>query len=505
MKGENSKIILKVKNISKSFPGVQALKNVSLDFKPGEIHAVVGENGAGKSTLMKIIAGVHQADSGEIIYQDAKVVWRDPEDAIKSGIITIFQELSIIPNLSVAENIFLGREILNGPFVSFREMNKEAKKFLQIFDLKVNPARPAGTYSVAIQQMIEITRAISRAAKVIIMDEPTSSLSEAEAHKLLQTMKRLSESGVCVIFISHRLEEVLEIADRISILRDGELIGTLNREEFDRSKVVEMMVGRKIDQFFIKSDHERGEEILRVENLTGYGFRNVSFNLYSGEILGFAGLAGAGRTELMESIFGFRKPISGKIFVEGKEVKVNHPNDAIKLGMGFVTEDRKRLGLILIHTVRENIAYVNLDIIKSKLSFANKRKEINLAKQLVREFNIKTPSIEQKVLYLSGGNQQKVVLAKWMPKKPKILILDEPTRGINVGAKAEIYKLMNELALQGIGVIMVSSELPEILQMSDRIAVMSEGELVDIIPGKGATQEQVMHLATLKRKYEKIT
>jgi len=237
MKGENSKIILKVKNISKSFPGVQALKNVSLDFKPGEIHAVVGENGAGKSTLMKIIAGVHQADSGEIIYQDAKVVWRDPEDAIKSGIITIFQELSIIPNLSVAENIFLGREILNGPFVSFREMNKEAKKFLQIFDLKVNPARPAGTYSVAIQQMIEITRAIPRAAKVIIMDEPTSSLSEVEAHKLLQTMKRLSESGVCVIFISHRLEEVLEIADRISILRDGELIGTLNREEFDRSKV----------------------------------------------------------------------------------------------------------------------------------------------------------------------------------------------------------------------------------------------------------------------------
>ncbi|MDI3472397.1 MAG: ribose transport system ATP-binding protein [Thermotogaceae bacterium] len=505
MNNKNSKIILKVQNISKNFPGVQALKSVSLDFKSGEIHAVVGENGAGKSTLMKIIAGVYHADNGEIIYQGEKVSWKDPEEAIKAGIITIFQELSVIPNLSVAENIFLGREVLNGPFVSFREMNKKSMELLKIFDLKVDPSVPAGSYSVAIQQMIEITRAISRDAKIIIMDEPTSSLSEAEANKLLQTMKQLSERGVCVIFISHRLEEVLEVADRISVLRDGELIGTLNKNEFDRTKVVEMMVGRRIDQFFAKSKHDHGKEILRVEKLTGNGFRNVSFSLYSGEILGFAGLVGAGRTELMESIFGFRKITSGKIFIEGKEVQINHPLDAIKLGMGFVTEDRKKLGLILIHSIRENIAYANLEMLKSRLGFANKKKEIELSKQLVKEFDIKTPSIEQKVLYLSGGNQQKVVLAKWMPKKPKILILDEPTRGIDVGAKAEIYKLMNELALQGIAVIMVSSELPEILQMSDRIAVMSEGELVDIIPGKDATQEQVMHLATAKRKYEKIS
>ncbi|WP_041434660.1 sugar ABC transporter ATP-binding protein [Thermotoga petrophila] len=489
------KPILEVKSIHKRFPGVHALKGVSMEFYPGEVHAIVGENGAGKSTLMKIIAGVYQPDEGEIIYEGRVVRWNHPSEAINAGIVTVFQELSVMDNLSVAENIFMGDEEKRGIFIDYKKMYREAEKFMkEEFGIEIDPEEKLGKYSIAIQQMVEIARAVYKKAKVLILDEPTSSLTQKETEKLFEVVKSLKEKGVAIIFISHRLEEIFEICDKVSVLRDGEYIGTDSIENLTKEKIVEMMVGRKLEKFYIKEAHEPGEVVLEVKNLSGEGFENVSFSLRRGEILGFAGLVGAGRTELMETIFGFRPKRGGEIYIEGKRVEINHPLDAIEQGIGLVPEDRKKLGLILIMSIMHNVSLPSLDRIK-KGPFISFKREKELANWAIKTFDIRPAYPDRKVLYLSGGNQQKVVLAKWLALKPKVLILDEPTRGIDVGAKAEIYRIMSQLAKEGVGVIMISSELPEVLQMSDRIAVMSFGKLAGIIDAKEASQEKVMKLA----------
>jgi ribose transport system ATP-binding protein len=457
------KPILEVKSIHKRFPGVHALKGVSMEFYPGEVHAIVGENGAGKSTLMKIIAGVYQPDEGEIIYEGRVVRWNHPSEAINAGIVTVFQELSVMDNLSVAENIFMGDEEKRGIFIDYKKMYREAEKFMkEEFGIEIDPEEKLGKYSIAIQQMVEIARAVYKKAKVLILDEPTSSLTQKETEKLFEVVKNLKEKGVAILFISHRLEEIFEICDKVSVLRDGEYIGTDSIENLTKEKIVEMMVGRKLEKFYIKEAHEPGEVVLEVKNLSGEGFENVSFSLRRGEILGFAGLVGAGRTELMETIFGFRQKRGGEIYIEGRRVEINHPLDAIEQGIGLVPEDRKKLGLILIMSIMHNVSLPSLDRIKKGPFISFKREK---------------------------------ELANWLALKPKVLILDEPTRGIDVGAKAEIYRIMSQLAKEGVGVIMISSELPEVLQMSDRIAVMSFGKLAGIIDAKEASQEKVMKLA----------
>ena len=493
------KPILSVKNISKRFPGVQALKDVSIDFYPGEVHAIVGENGAGKSTLMKIIAGVYKQDKGKIIFDGKERDWKHPSEAIETGIVTIFQELSVMDNMSVSENLFLGSEPRKGPFLNYGKLYKSAKEFLKEFDLNIDPTEKLKKFTIGVQQMIEIARATYKESKVIIMDEPTSSLTQKEVEKLFEVVDNLKRKGVAIIFISHRLDEIFEIADKASILRDGELITTNNISDLDRDRMVELMVGRKIENFYIKEEHTIGKSILKVEKLSGEGFENVSFEVCEGEILGFSGLIGAGRSEVMETIIGLRKKKSGKIYFNDKEVEIKSPLDAMQLGIGMVPEDRKRKGLILIHSVKDNIALPSLERLK-KLIFVDEKKERELSKWAIKSFNIKTPSLNRRVKYLSGGNQQKVVVAKWVVLRPKVLILDEPTRGIDVGAKAEIYELISDLAKQGIAIIMISSELPEILQISDRIAVMAFGNLTGVLEAKEATQEKIMKLATQKEK-----
>jgi ribose transport system ATP-binding protein len=492
--------VLKVIDISKEFPGVKALDQVSIDFYPGEVHAIVGENGAGKSTLMKIIAGVYKQNEGKIIFNGKEVYWKHPSEAIEEGIVTIFQELSVMDNLSVSENLFLGSEPKRGPFLNNGKLYKSAKEFLKEFGLNINPNDKLKKFTIGVQQMIEIARATYKESKVIIMDEPTSSLTQNEVAKLFEVIRNLKQKGVSIIFVSHRLEEIFEIADKVSVLRDGKLVETNNISDLNRDKIVEMMVGRKIENFYIKKEHEIGKPIMKVENLSGEGFENVSFEVNEGEVLGFSGLIGAGRTEIMETIIGLRKKKSGKIYVNNKEVAINNPLDAMKLGIGMVPEDRKRKGLILIHSVKENISLPSLDKLKRLRLFVNERAEKDLCKWAIDSFNIRTPSPTRRVKYLSGGNQQKVVVAKWIALRPKILILDEPTRGIDVGAKAEIYELISELALQGMAIIMISSELPEVLQISDRIAVMAYGHLTGVLNAKEASQEKVMKLATQKAK-----
>ncbi|RLL83960.1 D-ribose transporter ATP-binding protein [Petrotoga sp. HKA.pet.4.5] len=492
--------VLKVVDISKEFPGVKALDQVSIDFYPGEVHAIVGENGAGKSTLMKIIAGVYKQNGGKIIFKEIERYWKHPSEAIKEGIVTIFQELSVMDNLSVSENLFLGSEPKRGPFLNFGKLYKSAKEFLKEFDLNINPNDKLKKFTIGVQQMIEIARATYKESKVIIMDEPTSSLTQNEVAKLFEVIRNLKQKGVSIIFVSHRLEEIFETADKVSVLRDGKLVGTNNISDLNRDKIVEMMVGRKIENFYIKKEHQIGKPIMKVENLSGEGFENVSFEVHEGEVLGFSGLIGAGRSEIMETIIGLRKKKSGNIYVDNKEVTINNPLDAVKLGIGMVPEDRKRKGLILIHSVKDNISLPSLDKLKRFRIFVNEKAEKELSKWAIDSFNIKTPSPTRRVKYLSGGNQQKVVVAKWIALKPKILILDEPTRGIDVGAKAEIYELISDLAQQGMAIIMISSELPEVLQISDRIAVMAYGHLTGVLNAKEASQEKVMKLATQKEK-----
>ncbi len=491
-----SDTVLEVKNIWKEFPGVIALKGINETFLKGEVHAIVGENGAGKSTLIKIISGVFLPNKGDIFLKGKKVRFGSPIDAKSHGIVTIFQELSVLPNLSVAENIFIGQEKTNLGFLSYGDLYKRTKEILEQLEIAdISPSTITGTLSVAYQQLIEIGRAVATKADVIIMDEPTSSLTENEVKTLFKIIGKLKDNGVTVIYISHKLDEIFQIADRVTIMRDGEKVGIYNIDEVVEDRIIELMVGRKLENYYIKDSKPRNEVILQVKGFNGEKFRNVSFDLRKGEILGFSGLVGAGRTELMMSLFGFLPYDKGEIYLKGKKINIKSPLDAINYNIGLVPEDRKLQGLILIMTVRENITLPGLDRIKIA-GFIKLAEEYRIAKQKVEELSIKTPSIEQKALNLSGGNQQKVVLAKWLNLRPEILILDEPTRGIDVGAKAEIYKLMNEMAKEGISIIMVSSELPEILAMSDRVAVMAEGELTAVLERDEVSEEKIMHYAT---------
>ncbi len=491
-----------MEGISKTFPGVQALDRVDFEAYSGEVMALVGENGAGKSTLMKILSGAYRKDAGRIYVDGKRVEIQDPYHAQLLGISTIYQELNVTPNQTVAQNIFLGREIKRKGilgklgFVDKKEMEKRAKEILDRVGANIDPKELVKNLSVAQRQMVEIAKALSLDAKIIIMDEPTSALGPEEVEKLFEIIRQLKEHGIAIIFISHRLEEIFKIADRITILRDGKMVGLMSRDEATFDKVIYLMVNRPLGDMFKKEEVSKGKPLLDVKNLKSEIIKDVSFTLYEGEILGIAGLVGSGRTELVRLIFGADPKISGEIYLNGEKVEIQSPEDAVKHGIGLVPEDRQNQGLILKMSVRENIGVTIIRKILKFLGFIDKNKLTEIAENFVKRLNIKTPSIFEKVLYLSGGNQQKVVLAKWLASNPKVLILDEPTRGIDVGAKAEIHAIMSQLAKTGIGIIMISSEIPEILAMSDRILVMSEGKIVAELPRSEATQEKIMAYAS---------
>ncbi|NLU36135.1 MAG: sugar ABC transporter ATP-binding protein [Clostridiales bacterium] len=484
-----------MKGITKQFPGVLALNNVDFSVELGKVVALVGENGAGKSTLMKILAGVLNKDKGEIYIQGQKANIDSPLSARKYGISVIYQELMDLPNMDIAENIFLGREMKIGRiFSNKKEMHKQAKELISRVALNVDTHTKIADLSIAQRQMVEVAKALSLDAKIIIMDEPTSSLTSTETEVLIQIINRLRESNVAVIFISHRMEEITRIADEVVVLRDGEMVGRLDKNEIEEQRIINMMVGREINDLFAKEEAEISDIALEVKNLNTDFLKDINFHVRKGEILGFAGLVGAGRSEVMRAVFGIDSKESGEIYINGEKVEIKSTVDALKYGIGYVPENRQEQGLVLGMTVRENISLPELRNI-SRYDFIDKRKEKDLAEKYIDELNIRTPSQEQRVRNLSGGNQQKVVISKWMATKPKILILDEPTRGIDVGAKKEIHMLMSQLAKEGVAVIMISSELPEILGMSDRIIVMHEGRIKGELMREEASQEAIMKLA----------
>ncbi|TFE01779.1 sugar ABC transporter ATP-binding protein [Jeotgalibacillus salarius] len=484
-------------DIHKSFGQVQVLTGVSFDLKPGEIHALMGENGAGKSTLMKILTGIHAKDQGEIIYKGKTTTFKSPKEAEKAGISVIHQELNIIPELTVAENFFLGKEKTAGKtgILKNKEMNEEAKAWLMELGIKLDPKKSAAECSVGQQQMIEIARAVSANSEVLIMDEPTAALTKKEIDVLFNVMNGLKKKNVAIVYISHRMEEIFSMCDRITVLRDGASVGTRVIKETNFQEVVKMMVGRELGEQFPERKVTPGKVRLTVEKLSSStGVKSASFDLKEGEILGVAGLMGAGRTELMRALFGADKS-SGVIQIEGKTLKKPTPKKSIRAGMAFVTEDRKGEGLILNQTVRENLSTAQFNNI-SKWSLMNSKKEQATAVELIERLRIKTSGPEQEAKSLSGGNQQKIVIGKWLATNPSVLILDEPTRGVDVGAKKEIYQIMNDLTARGVSIIMVSSELPEILGMSDRILVMHEGKVTAIMNRADADQEKIMTAAT---------
>ncbi len=500
-----TKPIVELKNISKSFPGVQALKDVSLSFFPGEIHALMGENGAGKSTLIKIMGGVYKKDSGSIFIRGEECEIEDVTQAQHMGISVIHQELSLIPDLTVMENLSLGIEPRLGgsAFIDKAEMRSRAIKFMEPLGLRINPGAFIRDLKTADRQMVEIARAVSRNAAMVIMDEPTSSLSTREITTLFEIIEKLKKNNVSVIYVSHILSEVLNLADKITVMRDGCLIRTLDRKEANENVIVKSMVGREIKDYFNKKEKEIGEVILEVKNLTRKPhFSNVSFNLRQGEILGISGLVGAGRTEVIRAIFGSDRYDFGEIYLDGKEVKMNSPLQAIELGFGFVPEDRKLQGLFLEDTVRRNISMPSLKPTAQK-GFVNSKWELEACKEYIQKLKIHTPSSTTVSKTLSGGNQQKIVVAKWFAARSKILLLDEPTRGIDVNAKSEMYSLMNNFAKEGGSIIMVSSELPELLGMADRIVVIRQGKVSGILGREEATEEKIMTMASILKNTQK--
>ncbi|NSL51429.1 sugar ABC transporter ATP-binding protein [Calidifontibacillus erzurumensis] len=489
--------LVEMRNISKAFSGNRVLENVDFEVLPGEIHALMGENGAGKSTLIKILTGIYERDAGTVHVKGKEVHFSNPKEAEKAGIAVIHQELNIIPQLTVSENMFLGKELTNGfGVLKTKEMKEKTTEYMNRLGISIDPDAEAGKLSVGQQQMIEIARAVAANTEVLIMDEPTAALTDREIETLFKVINSLKSQGVGIVYISHRMEEIFEICDRISILRDGQFIGTKKIKETNFDEVVQMMVGRELGERYPDRSVNPSDERLKVEGLTSKGvFENISFSLRKGEILGVAGLMGAGRTEIMEALFGYRPKQQGKVFIDGEEVQIHNPYDAIKAGIGFVTEDRKDEGLVLGLSVRENLSLPNLKIISTN-GLISAKKEHEFVQDMINKFRVKTSSQEQAVKSLSGGNQQKIVIGKWLGIRPKILILDEPTRGVDVGAKKEIYQIMNELTEQGVAIIMVSSELPEILGMSDRIMVIHEGKITAIFDRREATQEKIMQAAT---------
>jgi len=490
---------LKMKGISKKFPGVKALDSVDFEVTKGEVHGLVGENGAGKSTLIKILTGAYAKDEGHIYINNTELNIANPRYAIDMGIAAIYQELNLSPYLSVAENIFLGKEFKSKSIIKFLDWKKtreEAAKLLKELGQNIDVNTPVKNLGIGQQQMVEIAKALSTNASIIIMDEPTSSLSINETEELFNAIDRLRQKGISVIFISHRLEEVLKICDRVTVMRDGKKIVTLKTTSANKSEIIKYMVGRSLEHQYPKKFVKRGKEALRVENLTRFGsFENISFVAYSGEILGISGLVGAGRTEIARSIFGADPLDKGDIYVYGKRCNISCPMDAMKQGIALLTEDRKGQGLILQQDLINNITLSNLNEFREIL-FIDYKKLYRKSEQLSKKLNIKTPSLLKKVVELSGGNQQKVVIAKWLCYNAKIFIFDEPTRGIDVGAKVEVYNIMNELVSEGACVIMISSELPEILGMSDRIIVVHEGRITGEFSRENANQELIMKAAT---------
>ena len=492
-------VILEMKGIVKSFGPVKALKGVDFDLRAGEVHALMGENGAGKSTLMKVLTGIHDANEGTIHYNGKQVAYSKPKDAMEDGIVIVHQELNMMNHLTVAQNIFIGREeFRHNWLIDDGASIKKAKKLFDLLKLDINPTEKVGNLTVGKQQMVEIAKALSMDAKVIVFDEPTAALTESEINELFVIIDDLRAKGVGIIYISHRMDEIARITDRVTVMRDGEYVGTVNTKETTKDEIIAMMVGRTIyeDPKAASAVADDAPVVLEVKNLkAGSSVKDVSFQLRKGEILGFSGLMGAGRTEVARLLFGADKKESGTIFVNGKEVTINSPQDAIREGIGYLSEDRKRFGCIVDMTIADNTVMTNLDhYIKGFL--IDDREIVKVSDKFVDSLKTKTPSSKQLVRNLSGGNQQKVVIAKWLEQNSDILIFDEPTRGIDVGAKSEIYTLMNSLVAQGKSIIMISSELTEILRMSDRIVVMCEGRKTGELDISQATQERILALAT---------
>jgi len=488
--------ILKMEGIIKSFPGVLALNGVSFELRRGEVHVLIGENGAGKSTLMKILAGLYRKDAGSVSLDGADLDFASPAEAIRNGVAMIHQELTPIPDMTVAENIFIGREPLRFGLIDRKEMAKRTRELLKTLDSCIDPHARMGDLSVAEMQMVEISKALSYNPRVIIMDEPTSALTEEEVENLFKVIVKLKDAGSGIVYISHKLNEIFRIGDRITVLRDGRKVDTRQASELGRNELISLMVGREITDVFPKRAVPIGEVVISVEGLGSKGsFKGISFAVRAGEIFGIAGLMGAGRTEVVETIAGLRKAEAGTVSIDGTAVVIDSPRDSIRRGISLVSEDRKKIGLNLKGSIRENMTILQLDRL-SHFGVMDTRAECAVVDSQIEKLKIKTPDRNRKTMFLSGGNQQKVVIAKWLLNSPRVLILDEPTRGIDVGAKSEIHKLIVDFAEKGMAVIMISSELPEVMGMADRVLVMHEGRSLGCLDRDQMTQEQIMHLAT---------
>lgn len=487
--------ILELKHISKQYTGVKALDDVSISFRRGEVHALMGENGAGKSTLIKTLSGAIQPNDGEIVFEGTTYTHMEPHQAMELGIHVIYQEFNMMPELSVAENIFMGQQLGGGVLFNKSITEERAQKILDGMHVKINAKETVKNLSVANMQLVEIAKALTRDVKVLVMDEPTAPLTDAEVETLFEIVQMLKSKGVTIIYISHRIAEVFQISDRVSVLRDGRFIKTVMTNEVDRDELIRLMVGREVSDTYPKRDFAPGEVVLELRDVCGNGVENVSFAVRSGEIFGLSGLVGAGRTETMRMIFGADPIDSGEVLLNGQPVHPKHPAEAVKLGIGLIPEDRKQQGLLLDLPIFTNISMATMQDI-SHFTVMNSRAEKENVNRLVEAVTIKTPSIAQLVRNLSGGNQQKVVLAKWLAANCKVLIFDEPTRGIDVGARHEIYKLMNELCRQGIAIVMISSDMEEILGMSDRIMVLCEGHQAGILEREAFSQETILSLAS---------
>ena len=494
---------MELRGVSKAFPGVQALDDVTLQVRPGTVHALMGENGAGKSTLMKCLFGIYSMDAGEVYLNGEKTDIRSPLDALQKGIAMVHQELQPIPARSIAENIYCGRYPMKGagPFkwTDDKKMNEDAQKWLEEVHLNVDSRRKLGTLSISQMQSVEIAKAVSMNAQVVIMDEPSSSLTENEVEEMFRIIDELRKKGVSIIYISHKMDEILRISDEVTIMRDGKYVGTWPAAELTKDLIISRMVGRDLTNLYPPKDNVPGEVVFRAEHMTSIlpkSFKDCSFEVRRGEILGFAGLVGAQRTELMEAIFGIRNLSAGAIYMDGRQLRVRRPADAIHSHLGLITEDRRQSGIFGVLSVKDNVAISSLDNYREAGLVLNDKKINDVVNDSVAKLAIKTPDLKTPIMSLSGGNQQKVIIARWLANNPDLLIMDEPTRGIDVGAKYEIYQIMLDLANAGKAIIMVSSEMAELLGVADRIAVMAEGRLTGILSREEATQEKIMQLAT---------
>lgn len=496
--------VLEFENISKEFSGVYALKNISFTVKSGEVLALVGENGAGKSTLLKILSGDYQPTTGSYKINGDVENFSSPIEAIKAGVGLIYQERQMVPELSVAENIFMGSLPTKNGFVNFKELYKNTQLLIDEFGINISPKEKVKNLSAAMQQMVEIIKVYSRKPKLIAFDEPTTALTESESERLFDIIEnKLKKQNIIIIYVSHRMNEIFKLSDRIVVFKDGELVYTTNTKDTSEDEIIQKMVGRPLEKVFseLEKKSSTNDVLLKVSNFTGRGFRNASFTLNKGEVVGFYGLVGAGRTELLRAVFGVDEKLAGEIELEGKKVDFNTPGEAVKAGVGFLTEDRKYQGIFPEQGVKENISVVCLKDLKD-FCFINTRKENSFAEEQCEKLAVKTTTINKKIKELSGGNQQKALLARWLSAKPKILILDEPTKGIDVGAKSEIYKIVRNIANNGVSVIVISSELPEVIGLSDRLYVMRNGKIVGEINGDEATEEKVITYAMMKEEKE---